>query len=92
MTMLGAIIIAFGITVSPLALAASPHFIGTPTINKVISGNTANLFTSGKVAGLGSAPTNFFLTSSGGFGKYQCVNPGARPGSNNHTSQRPDHV
>jgi hypothetical protein len=56
--------------------AASPHFIGTPTIKKVISGNTANLFTSGKVAGLGSAPTNFFLTSSGGSATYQCLNPG----------------
>ena len=71
-----AIVIAFAIITSPIALAASPHFIGTPTINKVISGNTANLFTSGKVAGLGSAPTNFFLTSSGGSGTYQCVNPG----------------
>jgi hypothetical protein len=68
--------LAFTIVSPSTVFAAAPHFVGTPTINKVISGNTANLFTSGKVAGLGSAPTNFFLSASGGSATYQCVNPG----------------
>jgi hypothetical protein len=59
-----------------LAAAASPHFIGTPTINKTISGTTATLTTSGKVAGLGSAPTQFFLTTSGVTAETECTNKG----------------
>jgi hypothetical protein len=59
-----------------LAAAASPHFIGTPTINKSISGTTATLTTSGKVAGLGSAPTQVFLTTSGVTAETECTNKG----------------
>jgi hypothetical protein len=59
-----------------LAAAASPHFIGTPTINKSISGTTATLTTSGKVAGLGSAPTDFFLTTSSVTAETACTNKG----------------
>ena len=59
-----------------LAAAASPHFIGTPTINKTISGTTATLTTSGKVAGLGSAPTQFFLSTSGVTAQTECTNKG----------------
>jgi hypothetical protein len=73
--LLAFVIISATVSLSTV-LAESAHFIGTPTINKVISGNTANLFSSGKVAGLGSAPTNFILRSSGGSATYQCVNPG----------------
>lgn len=59
-----------------LAAAANPHFIGTPTINKSISGTTATLTTSGKVAGLGSAPTQVFLTTSGVTAETECENRG----------------
>jgi hypothetical protein len=59
-----------------LAVAQSPHFIGTPTINKSISGTTATLTTSGKVAGLGSDPTDFFLTTSGVTASTECDNRG----------------
>jgi len=59
-----------------LAAAASPHFIGTPTVNKSISGTTATITTSGKVAGLGSAPTQFFLTTSSVTAETECTNRG----------------
>lgn len=59
-----------------LAAAQNPHFIGTPTINKSISGTTATITTSGKVAGLGSAPTDFFLTTSSVTAETECTNRG----------------
>ena len=59
-----------------LAVAQSPHFIGTPTIDKSISGTTATITTSGKVAGLGSAPTQFFLTTSSVTAETECTNRG----------------
>jgi|SRR5215208_132023 hypothetical protein len=59
-----------------LALAQNPHFIGTPTIDKSLSGTTATITTSGKVAGLGSDPTDFFLTTSGVTAETECDNPG----------------
>jgi hypothetical protein len=62
--------------IAPILAAASPHFIGTPTINKTISGTTATLTTSGKVAGLGSAPTQFFLTTSSVTAETECTNRG----------------
>lgn len=56
-----------------LATAASPHFIGTPTIVKNPNFSlTANF----KAAGLGNIVTDIFLTSSGGVADLQCVNPG----------------
>jgi hypothetical protein len=39
------------------ALAASPHFIGTPTCTPSSSGSTKTLTCSGKVAGLGKVST-----------------------------------
>lgn len=55
------------------ALAASPHFIGTPRIVKNPNGSlTANF----KAAGLANIVTGAFLTSSGGTATLQCVNPG----------------
>jgi hypothetical protein len=57
--------------------AASAHFIGTPTIDKTISDTTATLTTSGKVAGLVSAPTQVFLTTSGVTASTECTNGGS---------------
>lgn len=59
-----------------LAAAQNPHFIGTPTITKSISGTTATLTTSGKVAGLGSEPTQFTLTTSSITAETACTNKG----------------
>src|SRR5690348_226110 len=59
-----------------LAFAQNAHFIGTPTITKSISGARATLTVSGKVAGLGSAPTNVFLTTSGVTATTECTNGG----------------
>jgi|SRR5215207_2508774 len=56
-----------------LAAAASPHFIGTPTITK---NEDFSLTASFKAAGLGNVVTDIFLTSSGGTADLQCVNPG----------------
>lgn len=69
-----------------LALAQSPHFVGTPTINKSISGTTATITTSGKVAGLGSDPTQVFLTTSGVTAETACTNKGGNnpPGQEAH--------
>ena len=69
-----------------LASAQSPHFIGTPTITKSISGTTATLTTSGKIAGLGSAPTQVFLTTSGVTAETACTNNGGNnpPGQEAH--------
>lgn len=63
-------------TTATAAFAGSAHFIGTPTINRAISGTTATVTTSGKVAGLGSAPTQVFLTTSGVTAKTVCTNGG----------------
>jgi len=59
-----------------LAAAQSAHFVRGPTIDKSISGTTATITTSGKVAGLGSDPTQFFLTTSGVTAETECDNPG----------------
>jgi hypothetical protein len=56
-----------------LAAAASPHFIGTPTITKNPNGSLTATF---KAAGLANIVTGAFLTSSGGTAELQCVNPG----------------
>jgi hypothetical protein len=56
-----------------LAAAASPHFIGTPTIVKNPNNSLTAHF---KAAGLGNVVTDIFLTSSGGTAVLQCVNPG----------------
>jgi hypothetical protein len=56
-----------------LAAAASPHFIGTPTITK---NSDFSLTAHFKAAGLANLPTGAFLSSSGGTAVLQCVNPG----------------
>lgn len=56
-----------------LAFAASPHFIGTPTITKNPNGSLTATF---KAAGLANVVTGAFLSSSGGTAVLQCVNPG----------------
>src|SRR5919198_1655891 len=58
---------------SPIALAASPHFIGTPTITKNSDFSLTSHF---KAAGLANIVTGAFLTTSGGTALLQCVNPG----------------
>src|SRR5215212_4540003 len=55
------------------ALAQSPHFIGTPTCTKSL---TTGLTCSGKAAGLGTDPTQAFLTSDSVTASYTCVNKG----------------
>lgn len=57
----------------PMALATSPHFIGTPTCTKNAD---YSLTCSGKAAGLGNSPTGAFLTSSDVSGTLQCQNNG----------------
>jgi hypothetical protein len=72
----GAMLLALALMASPTALAASPHFIGTPTIVKNPNGSlTANF----KAAGLANIVSGAFLTSSGGTALLQCVNPGGNP-------------
>jgi len=64
-----------------LVFAASPHFIGTPTITKNPNFSLTSNF---KAAGLANVVSNVFLSSFGGgnrssFGgtaELQCVNPG----------------
>jgi hypothetical protein len=58
------------------AFAQNPHFVKTPTISKTVSDDTATLLASGKVAGLGSDPTDVFLTTSGVVAETECDNPG----------------
>ena len=67
---------ALMLMVPMLAAAQNAHFIGTPTITKSISGTTATLTTSGKISGLGSAPTQVFLTTSGVTAETACTNKG----------------
>lgn len=54
-------------------LAASPHFIKTPTITKNADFSLTAKF---KAAGLGNVVSDIFLTSSGGTAVLQCVDPG----------------
>ena len=70
-TLLLAVTLATSLVAAPV-MAASPHFIGTPTIGKAGKGGLAASF---KVAGLGLELTGAFLTSSGGTALLQCVNP-----------------
>jgi hypothetical protein len=56
-----------------LAAAASPHFIGTPTVTKSSSGALTVSF---KAAGLANVATGAFLTASEVTVQLQCVNPG----------------
>jgi hypothetical protein len=56
-----------------LALAASPHFIKTPTITK---SSTGALTVNFKAAGLANVATGAFLTASEVTVELQCVNPG----------------
>jgi hypothetical protein len=56
-----------------VAVAQSPHFIGTPSCTKSVS---TGLTCSGKAAGLGNGPTAAFLTASSVTATYECVNKG----------------
>jgi hypothetical protein len=69
---LTAAVLATSLVVSTTALAARPHFVGTP----VCSANGDQLCCSGKVAGLGPAPTVVQVSAN-----FNCVNPaGHEPG------------
>ncbi len=61
------------VLLAPLAFAASPHFIGTPSI---VKNSDLSLTANFKAAGLGNTATDIFLSSSGGSADLQCVNPG----------------
>lgn len=56
-----------------VALAASAHFIGTPTCTKSL---TSGLACSGKAAGLGNEPSAAFLMAGEVTATYECVNHG----------------
>lgn len=56
-----------------VALADSPHFIGTPSCSKSL---TSGLTCSGKAAGLGNGPVAAFLTADSISATYECVNHG----------------
>jgi hypothetical protein len=68
-----AALVAFG-AVAAIAVAQSPHFIGTPTCTKSLS---TGLTCSGKAAGLGTnTPAAAFLTASSVSATYVCQNKG----------------
>jgi len=69
----GTALLILVITAAPVAFAASPHFIGRPTITK---NSNFSLTVGFKAAGLANVVTGAFLTSSGGTAVLQCVNPG----------------
>jgi hypothetical protein len=56
-----------------VAVAQSPHFIGTPSCTKSL---TSGLTCSGKAAGLGNEPAFVFLTADSVTATYECVNNG----------------
>lgn len=71
--LVGTVFAALALMSSPIVMAASPHFIGTPTTTKNPNGSLTATF---KAAGLGNVITEIFLSSSGGTATLQCVNPG----------------
>jgi hypothetical protein len=62
-----------GGSMTVVAVAESPHFVGTPTCTKSLS---SGLTCSGKAAGLGSGPVAAFLTASSVTQTFNCVNKG----------------
>ena len=69
---LTAALVAASMAMSSAALAARPHFVGTPVCSVV----GEQLCCSGKVAGLGRAPTTVQVSAA-----FNCVNPaGHEPG------------
>jgi hypothetical protein len=58
------------------AFAQNAHFVGRQTADVDISGDTATLSVSGKVAGLGSDPVTVFVSTSGATVETECDNPG----------------
>jgi hypothetical protein len=69
-----ATIVSAIVLLSPmLAFAASPHFIGTPTIVKNADNSITAKF---KAAGLANVVTGAFVTAQSITADLQCVNPG----------------
>jgi len=75
-TSIAALVLMAPVLLTTGAFAQNAHFIGTPTISKTISGTTATLTVSGKVAGLGSQPVQVFLTTSAVTAETECTNKG----------------
>ena len=74
-TTLVAFVMVAAITVPSIALAASLHFVGTPTCTTSASGFTTKTLTcSGKIAGLGNVSTVTAQLVSTAI--TQCTNPG----------------
>jgi hypothetical protein len=72
LALVAAFVAVLAISAIPV-LAASAHFVGTPTLTKSPSGV---ITVSGKAAGLGNGPTAAFLTADSVVAKYECVNKG----------------
>jgi hypothetical protein len=75
-TSIAALVLMAPILLTTGAFAQNAHFIGTPTIDKTLSGTTATITVSGKVAGLGSQPVEVFLSTSGVTAQTECENRG----------------
>jgi hypothetical protein len=68
------IVVLAGLTLATSAAwAQSPHFIGTPSCTKTLSGG---LTCSGKAAGLSNGPTVAFLTADSVSETFVCQNKG----------------
>jgi hypothetical protein len=60
-------VLSMSLILTGLAFAANPHFVGTPTCNVV----DEQLCCSGKIAGLGTAPSRVTVTAP-----FSCTNRG----------------
>ena len=75
--LMGTTFLVLAMTTAPTVLAA-PRFIGTP---QIVKNPDLSLTGNRRVVGLGSLPTQIFLTTSGATAVLQCVNPD--PGGDN---------
>jgi hypothetical protein len=66
-------LVTLGMLAATPVLAQSPHFIGTPTCTKSVTGG---LTCSGKAAGLGNVVTDVFLTADSVTANSVCRNKG----------------
>jgi hypothetical protein len=85
LTLLISAMLALAAFATASALAASPHFIGTPTLTKTASGD---LVVTGKAAGLGNTTVSAFLTADSVTQEVVCVNKGGNiaPGQGTSTT------
>jgi hypothetical protein len=73
------------------AFAQNPHLVGRISTDSDISGDTATISVSGKIAGLGSEETVVFLTADSVTVETECDNPGrgANPPGQDATFEDP---